>query len=415
MGCNILSAYFDRITADDGNKYYLYGEVWTEYATDLLTQVFLYTALALAAILIGVGVFVGLKKRESVKSFLKVAVALVCGFAICVIVSMLALGYAKIAEKGYAEYSGLLNFVLIPSTIVFGVVILGTAAAYIAGYFSKKAYKITLITAAAVFGAALLAMLVCLAVYLGTGSAEENNGAVITDTENVVLYVSAAALILIIGLCAFFFGKGKKKEFDSKSIAYAAVCVATSFALSFIKLWQMPQGGSLTLASLLPVMVYAYIFGVRKGVIAGAVYGVLQAVQDPWLIHPAQFLLDYPVAFAAIGLAGVFGGIKKLKKLPQIQFALGAILASVLRFAAHVLSGVFAFSEYSTLDNVWAYSMGYNSFVFIDIAITIAVGVILFSVKPFITQVRRIQTGALIQSKKTAEQPAQSENNEVNK
>ena len=92
----------------------------------------------------------------------------------------------------------------------------------------------------------------------------------------------------------------------------------------------------------------------------------------------------------------MFAKIKKLEKLPQVQFALGAIVAAVLRFAAHVLSGVFAFSEYSTLDNVWAYSLGYNAFVFPDIAIAIAVGVIILSVKPFISQVKRIQAGALV-------------------
>lgn len=167
----------------------------------------------------------------------------------------------------------------------------------------------------------------------------------------------------------------------------------------------MPQGGSLTLASFLPLLLYAYMFGVRKGVMAGAVYGVLQAVQNPWLIHPAQFILDYPVAFAAIGLGGIFTKIKKLDKLPQIQFALGAVIAAILRFTAHVLSGVFAFSEYSTLDNVWIYSLGYNAFVFADIAVTIAAGVIILSVKPFFTQIKRIQAAALIKPKAPQAQP----------
>ena len=392
---HLAGAYFDRIPIGDG-KYYLYEEVWTEYASNFLTQVFLYAALALAAMLIGIGIFVQFKKPESFKGFFKTAGALVIGFVMTVTVSMLALDFAKIAEKGYGEYTDLLYFELVPAIILGCVTVAGVAAAYIASFFSKKTFKITLITVASAFGAALVALLVCLAVYLAKGSAEENNGAVITATENGVLYACAAGLIIIIGLCAFFLGKGEKKEFDSKSIAYAAICIAMSFALSYIKLWSMPQGGSLTLASLLPLMLYAYMFGVRKGVMTGAAYGVLQCVQNPWLIHPAQFLLDYPVAFAAIGLAGMFAKIKKLEKLPQVQFALGAIVAAVLRFAAHVLSGVFAFSEYSTLDNVWAYSLGYNAFVFPDIAIAIAVGVIILSVRPFISQVKRIQAGALV-------------------
>ncbi|MDE7329727.1 MAG: energy-coupled thiamine transporter ThiT [Clostridia bacterium] len=404
---HLAGAYFDRQTID-GNKYYLYEEVWTEYATDFLTKVFLYAALALAVILIGIGIIIKFKKPDALTGFLKIAAALACGFAVTVITAMLALDFAKIAEKGYAEYTDLLNLELIPAIVLGGVAVLGIAAAYVASLFSKKTFKITLITVASVFGAALVALLVCLAVYYAKGSAEDNNGATITGTENIVLYVSAAALIIVIGLCAFFFGKKEKREFDSKSISYAAVCIASSFALSYIKLWSMPQGGSLTLASLLPLMIYAYMFGVRKGVMAGAVYGVLQCMQNPWLIHPAQFLLDYPVAFGAIGLAGLFTKIKKLEKLPQIQFALGAVIASVLRFAAHVLSGVFAFSEYSTLDNVWVYSLGYNAFVFPDIAIAIAVGVILLCVKPFVAQVKRIQELATAKPK-VETQPAETQ------
>ncbi|MDE6586113.1 MAG: energy-coupled thiamine transporter ThiT [Clostridia bacterium] len=395
---HLAGAYFDRIKVD-GKKYYLYEEVWTEYATDFLTKVFLYTALALIVALIATGVFLKFKKPEALTGFLKTAGALACGFAVTVITAMLALDFAKIAEKGYAEYTDLLNLELIPAIVLGGVAVLGIAAAYVASNFSKKTFKITLITVASAFGAALIALLVCLAVYYARGSAEENNGATITGTENAVLYVSSAALVIAIGLLAFFCGRKEKREFDSKSISYAAVCIASSYALSYIKLWSMPQGGSLTLASLLPLMLYGYMFGVRKGVMTGAVYGALQCMQNPWLIHPAQFLLDYPVAFAAIGLAGTFSNIKKLEKLPQVQFALGAIIAATLRFAAHVLSGVFAFSEYSTLDNVWVYSLGYNAFVFPDIAIAIAVGVILLSVKPFVAQVRRIRENALKKSK----------------
>ena len=126
---------------------------------------------------------------------------------------------------------------------------------------------------------------------------------------------------------------------------------------------------------------------------------ILQAVQDPWIIHPAQFLLDYPIAFACIGVAGLFANVKKLEKLPQVQFALGAVVASTLRFVSHVLSGVFAFSEYAYTPagepmSAWLYSLGYNAFVFVDIAIVIAVGVLVFSSKAFVREVRKFNTPA---------------------
>lgn len=392
---NLLSAFSDSITSEDGTEYFLYGEVWTEYAVNLMTQVFLYTAIALAVIAIGAGIFVKFKSPEKLTGFLKLAGAVAAGFVITVIVTMLSLGAAEIAEKGYDKYAKILNLVLIPCAVLSGVAVLGIVASYVASYFDKKVFKITLISAASVFGAALIAVIVCLAVYFSGGTAEDNNGAVITTTENAMLYVSAAALIAVIAVVAVFTGRSFKNGYDSKSIAYAAVCIAASFALSYIKFFQMPQGGSITLVSLLPLMIYSYMFGVKKGVAAGAVYGVLQAVQDPWIIHPAQFFLDYPIAFAAAGLAGIFARLKQLEKLPQVQFALGAVAATVLRFASHVLAGVFAFSEYSTLDNVWAYSMAYNSFVFVDIAITVVAGAIIFSVKSFAAQVKRIQLNAL--------------------
>lgn len=391
---NLLSSYVDKIKID-GKSHYVYPDVWTEFATDFLTNVFLYSAIALLVVLIGTGVLVRLRKPENFAGYLKVACAIAGGFVITVIVCMLALGFAKINEKGYAEYDKILGYVLIPSVIAGVIAVAGIAAAYVSSLFSEKAFKITLITVGSLFAAAVISLLVCLAVYFAAGTAEDNNGAEITNSENVILYVSAVALVILICIAAFLFGRGEKREFDSKSVSYAAVCIASSFALSYIKFWQMPQGGSLTFASLLPLMIYSYMYGVRKGVLAGAVYGVLQAVQDPWLIHPAQFLLDYPVAFAAIGIAGMFAKVKSLDKLPQIQFALGAIVAALIRFASHVLSGVFAFSEYSTLDNVWIYSLGYNSFVFADMAISIAAGAIMFSVRPFIAQVRRIQVTAL--------------------
>ena len=391
MDFSLLSSYVSK--SDEG---YLYESVWTEYAATLFTYVFLYLAIALVIILLAVGIAVKLKKPEGFAAYVKHALLIAGGFALTVIVAMFSLEFAKIYEKGYASYDGILGYVMIPSIILGAVVVLGIAASYVASLFGKKPFKIALISFASVFGAALIALLVCLAVYFASGDAEYNNGAGISNDENVLLYVCAVGVIAVIGVLAWLFGRGEKKGFDSKSVAYAGICIAMSFALSYIKFFEMPQGGSLTLASLLPLMIYSYMYGVRKGVLAAFAYGVLQAVQGIWFIHAAQFLLDYPVAFSAIGLAGMFSRVKALEKLPQIKFALGAIVASVLRFISHVFAGVFAFSEYSTMDNVWAYSLAYNSFVFADIAIAIAAGIIVFSAKSFIAQVNKIQANAFV-------------------
>ena len=102
-----------------------------------------------------------------------------------------------------------------------------------------------------------------------------------------------------------------RKTWTAKSLAYAAMCIALAFILSYIKVFEMPQGGSVTLASMLPIMLFAAAYGVGPGMLVGAVYGLLQYIQGGWFVHPIQFLLDYPLAFAMIGLAGLYRVLPK--------------------------------------------------------------------------------------------------------
>ena len=383
---SLLTAYVGTTEDAEGNTQYIYGDVWTSFAKDSLMYVFMYAAIALAVILLGVGLFVNRKKPQSLAGYVRTAIALAVGFSLTVIVAMLALEFYDMAENGYV-----FDLVLWPSVALGIVILLGAAAVYVASLYSKKALKIAAIAAGSAAGAAFVALFVCLCVYFATGAAEDNNYIDITPSENVALYLCAAALIAVIVALAFVCGKRDKKGFDSKAISYAAICIAMSFALSYIAPIHMPYGGSVTIASLVPLMIYSYMFGTKKGALAGAVYGLLQVIQDPWIIHPAQLLLDYPIAFAGIGLAGMFAHVKSLKKVPQVQFLLGALIAGVLRFTAHLFSGVFAFSENAPDVNAWIYSLGYNSaYVFPDIAICIVVGAIVFSSKAFMRQVKRL-------------------------
>lgn len=170
--------------------------------------------------------------------------------------------------------------------------------------------------------------------------------------NTLALWLLAAVLLAAVVALAFLFGRKDKKGFDSRSIAFAAVCIAMSFALSYLRIVKLPQGGSITLASLLPLMLYSYMFGTKKGVFAGMIYGVLQAFQDTYILHPAQFLLDYPLAFSAIGLAGMFARTDSLR-YPQVKFALGAVVAGVGRLAMHFVSGIFAFGEFAPEGQPW--------------------------------------------------------------
>ena len=100
----------------------------------------------------------------------------------------------------------------------------------------------------------------------------------------------------------------------------------------------MPLGGSITLASMLPLMVYSNRYGVKWGLLAGLVYGLLQYVQGGYIAHWAQFLLDYPIAFALIGLAGLTRGDRNL--------VFSVLIGGTARFLAHLVSGMLVFGEY---------------------------------------------------------------------
>lgn len=97
----------------------------------------------------------------------------------------------------------------------------------------------------------------------------------------------------------------KQQKWTAKMIANGALAIALSFVLSCIRLYRMPTGGSVTLASMLPLMLFAVSCGVGPGLLAGLAYGLLQYLQGGWWLNVWQFILDYLLAFAALGLAGI--------------------------------------------------------------------------------------------------------------
>lgn len=165
------------------------------------------------------------------------------------------------------------------------------------------------------------------------------------------------AVLLVGGLVAYRQIKsGKKTVWNTKMLALGAVCMALSNVLSMIKLFDMPQGGSVTPASMLPLMLFAYVYGVGPGMTVGAVYGVMQFIIEPHFLSVPQMLLDYPIAFAMVGLAGLFSKNENR----ALGLSLGVVLGSLGRFVAAVLSGVVFFAEYAGDQNPWVYSIGYN-------------------------------------------------------
>lgn len=165
------------------------------------------------------------------------------------------------------------------------------------------------------------------------------------------------AVLLVGGLVVYRQFKSESKTvWSTKMLALGAVCMALSNVLSMIKLFDMPQGGSVTPASMLPLMLFAYVYGVGPGMTVGAVYGVMQFMIEPYFLSVPQMLLDYPIAFAMVGLAGLFSKNENR----ALGLSLGVVLGSLGRFVAAVLSGVVFFAEYAGDQNPWVYSIGYN-------------------------------------------------------
>ncbi len=178
------------------------------------------------------------------------------------------------------------------------------------------------------------------------------------------------AVIIGMGGLLVLFLLMRKQVFTVRMLSSGALCVALAFVLSCITLWRLPQGGSITPASMLPIFVFAYLYGPVPGIAAGAVNGLLQLLQGAYVIHPVQFLLDYILPFAILGCAGLF---RKDKQLP-----LGIAVGSFLRFSLHVLSGVVFFYMYAPAgQNVWLYSVLYNgSYMLPETVICLAISLL---------------------------------------
>ena len=152
--------------------------------------------------------------------------------------------------------------------------------------------------------------------------------------------------------------KSKKYQTSFRNprvLAELAIFTALATALSFIIIYTLPQGGSITLASMVPIIWLALRRGPKVGITAGVIYGLIQFAALPYIAPVPyaiiQVLLDYPLAFAVLGLAGFF------PKHPVV----GAAVGISARFIMHFVSGVYFWAPvYAPTLNPWVYSTVYN-------------------------------------------------------
>ena len=151
-----------------------------------------------------------------------------------------------------------------------------------------------------------------------------------------------------------------KSKLTLRCLTEGAIMVAVAQILSMIKLWEMPWGGSVTLA-MIPILLYAVRWGLTPGLLAAFVFGVLQFTFDGGFAIGWQSIIgDYLLAFAVLGLAGLMHGKKS-------GIFIGTLIGGFARFLVHYVVGATVWAEYMpeeffgmSMHTPWFYSLLYN-------------------------------------------------------
>ena len=173
-------------------------------------------------------------------------------------------------------------------------------------------------------------------------------------------FSQAAGKVLVIAIIIVVLAlilKGNKKEekpVDVKALTISSLLIALSVILGNIKIFEMPQGGSITLMSILPIVLCGYLLGTKRGVLAGICVGLLNLIFGPYIIHPVQLFLDYPIAYGALGLSGLVSNSKN-------GLTKGYLIGLAGRYICAFLSGWIFFGAYAPESfNAVTWSLWYN-------------------------------------------------------
>lgn len=172
------------------------------------------------------------------------------------------------------------------------------------------------------------------------------------------------------------------KNWSIKMLTEAGVMIALAFILGKIRLFEMPQGGAITVGQMIPLIIFSMRYGLLPGLFVCGLFGVVEMIFDWAIFHPIQALLDYPIAYMSLGLCGIFSN--QFKKTGSIKPVIcGTFLGVFVRFLCHVLSGVIFFSSYAPEgQNPIIYSLTYNgSYLFVESMLSIF---IIFLLRNFI-------------------------------
>lgn len=163
-------------------------------------------------------------------------------------------------------------------------------------------------------------------------------------------YLYVISLFVVLALI-FIVLRMRKVKFTTRMMVQIGVVLALSIVLDMLRIYRMPQGGSITPGSMVPLFLLALAYGPDVGMMTGFLFGLLDLLLGGSVVHPLQMFLDYPLAFLCMGFIGFF----------RKNYYLGAVVATLGQLLCSTLSGVIFFSEYAGSMNPWLYSVTYNA------------------------------------------------------
>lgn len=193
-------------------------------------------------------------------------------------------------------------------------------------------------------------------------------------------------IVVLIGLALLFRAKKvETKKATTKQLVFSAVAMALAVVTSMIKFGNMPMGGSITLFSMLFIVLIGYWYGAKAGLMTAIAYGLLQFMLQPVYYSIPQMIVDYPLAFGALGLSGFFTGKK-------YGLQIGYVVGVFGRYVFACLSGLLFFAAYAEGTGMSApvYSMAYNAAYIVPEAVITLIVISIPAVRKAFAHVRKM-------------------------
>ena len=213
-----------------------------------------------------------------------------------------------------------------------------------------------------------------------------DDGSVRLTAPGIAIVIVIIALLLVIAAIVRHRNAEKKNVLTTKQLVYSAVAIALAVVCSMIKFANLPMGGSVTLFSMLFITLIGYWYGPYVGLMSAVSYGLVQFVMEPIFYTIPQMILDYPLAFGALGLAGFFANKKH-------GLQIGYLVGVFGRYIFAVISGVVFFGSYAPEGTpAIVYSVGYNATYLLPEAIAT---LIVISIPPVANALAQVKKNAL--------------------